>query len=204
MSETGMNTSNPINGKRKAGTVGLALPGVECRIVDDNNNDVGSNSTGNLQIRGPNVFKGYWNMPDKTASEFSKEGFFLTGDLARKDNENYISIVGRSKDLIISGGLNIYPKEIEDVLNQMEGIDESAIIGLPDPDYGETVSAVIVKKRESNITGEEVKSFIKEHLASFKAAKYVFFVDELPRNVMGKVQKNILRKTFTEQLEYSN
>ena len=204
MSETGMNTSNPINGKRKAGTVGLALPGVECRIVDDNNDDVGSNSTGNLQVRGPNVFKGYWNMPDKTASEFSKEGFFLTGDLARKDNENYISIVGRSKDLIISGGLNIYPKEIEDVLNQMKGIDESAIIGLPDPDYGETVAAVVVKKRESNITGEEVKSFIKEHLANFKAAKYVFFIDELPRNVMGKVQKNILRKTFTEQLEYSN
>ena len=204
MSETGMNTSNPINGKRKAGTVGLALPGIECRIVDDNNDDVGKNSTGNLQIRGPNVFKGYWNMPDKTASEFSKEGFFLTGDLARKDNENYISIVGRSKDLIISGGLNIYPKEIEDVLNQMEGIEESAIIGLPDPDYGETVSAVIVKKRESNVTGEEVKSFIKEHLASFKTAKYVFFIDELPRNVMGKVQKNILRKTFTAQLEYSN
>ena len=204
MSETGMNTSNPINGKRKAGTVGLSLPGIECRIVDDNGVETGKKSTGNLQIRGPNVFQGYWNMPEKTASEFSKDGFFWTGDLARKDSDDYISIVGRSKDLIISGGLNIYPKEIEDVLNLMEGVEESAIIGVPDPDFGEAVSAVIVKDKEGSITEGEVKLFIKDHLASFKTAKHVFFIDELPRNAMGKVLKSVLRKTFSAQLERRN
>ena len=204
MSETGMNTSNPINGKRKAGTVGLSLPGIECRIVDDNSVETEKNTTGNLQIRGPNVFQGYWKMPDKTESEFSKDGFFWTGDLARKDSEDYISIVGRSKDLIISGGLNIYPKEIEDVLNLMEGIEESAIIGLPDPDFGEAVSAVIVKDKKGSITEGEVKLFIKDHLASFKTAKHVFFIDELPRNAMGKIQKSVLRKTFSAQLEPRN
>ncbi|MFL2528324.1 MAG: AMP-binding protein [Candidatus Azotimanducaceae bacterium] len=203
MSETGMNISNPIHRKRKAGTVGFPLPGIECRIVDDNDQKVGINSTGNLEIRGPNIFKGYWNMPDRTASEFSAEGFFRTGDLAQEDAEGYISIVGRSKDMIISGGLNIYPKEIEDVLDFMDGIEESAIIGLPDPDYGEAVSAIIVKDSSSRITSEQVKVFIKENLASFKTAKHVFFVDELPRNTMGKVQKNTLRKIFSDKLKYS-
>ena len=204
MSETGMNTSNPINGKRKAGTVGLSLPGIECKIVDDNNNEVGINITGNLLIRGSNVFKGYWNMPDKTLDELSKEGFFWTGDLAKKDSENYISIVGRSKDLIISGGLNIYPKEIEDTLNLMEGLEESAVIGLPDPDYGEAVSAIVVRDEGNRVTEEEVKLFITTRIANFKKPKHVFFIEELPRNAMGKVQKNILRKTFSEKLKRRN
>lgn len=203
MSETGMNTSNPLNGERKAGTVGIPLPGVDCRVLDSEGHEVKPDTTGNLQLKGPNVFKGYWRMPEKTAEEFSDGRYFKTGDLAQTDADGYISIVGRSKDLIISGGLNIYPKEIETLLDNMDGVTESAVIGLPDPDFGEAVSAVIVKDGTTELTAPSVTAYVKEKVAGFKATKYVFFVDELPRNAMGKVQKNVLRDTYTEQIEDS-
>ena len=142
-------------------------------------------------------------MPEKTAEDFSDDHYFQTGDLAQKDDDGYISIVGRSKDLIISGGLNIYPKEIETLLDNMDGVVESAVIGLPDPDFGEAVSAVIVSNGSTDLNASKVAAYIKEKVASFKATKHVFFVDELPRNAMGKVQKNILRDTFTARIEDS-
>ena len=203
MSETGMNTSNPLDGERKAGTVGIPLAGVDCRIVDSQGHSVEPDTTGSLQLKGPNVFKGYWRMPEKTAEDFSDDHYFQTGDLAQKDDDGYISIVGRSKDLIISGGLNIYPKEIENLLDNMDGVVESAVIGLPDPDFGEAVSAVIVSDGSTDLNASKVAAYIKEKVASFKATKHVFFVDEIPRNAMGKVQKNILRDTFTARIEDS-
>lgn len=197
MSETGMNTSNPLNGNRKGGTVGPPLAGIICRIVDDEGIPVAKNDTGHLELKGPNVFTGYWRMPEKTAAEFSPDGFFKTGDLASEDEDGYISIVGRNKDLIISGGLNVYPKEIETLLDNFDGVAESAVIGLPDPDFGEAVSAIIVTDGTKNLQPADITAYVKEKVANFKATKHVFFVDELPRNAMGKVQKNKLREMFT-------
>ncbi|MDG2071017.1 MAG: AMP-binding protein [Pseudomonadales bacterium] len=197
MSETGMNTSNPLNGNRKGGTVGPPLAGIICRIVDDEGIPVAKNDTGHLELKGPNVFSGYWRMPEKTAAEFSPDGFFKTGDLASEDEDGYISIVGRNKDLIISGGLNVYPKEIETLLDNFDGVAESAVIGLPDPDFGEAVSAIIVTDGTKNLQPADITAYVKEKVANFKATKHVFFVDELPRNAMGKVQKNKLREMFT-------
>ena len=197
MSETGMNTSNPLNGNRKGGTVGPPLAGIICRIVDDEGIPVAKNDTGHLELKGPNVFTGYWRMPEKTAAEFSPDGFFKTGDLASEDEDGYISIVGRNKDLIISGGLNVYPKEIETLLDNFDGVAESAVIGLPDPDFGEAVSAIIVTDSTKNLQPADITAYVKEKVANFKATKHVFFVDELPRNAMGKVQKNKLREMFT-------
>jgi malonyl-CoA/methylmalonyl-CoA synthetase len=197
MTETGMNTSNPLHGMRKAGTVGPVLSGVEARIVDTKAEPVAAGATGQLQVRGDNVFKGYWRMPEKTAEEFTADGFFKTGDLATIDQDQYISIVGRSKDLIITGGLNVYPKEIESILDRMQGVTESAVIGLAHPDFGEAVTAIVVRDDTADpISASDIISSLKQTLANFKVPKKILFVESLPRNTMGKVQKNILRNQF--------
>jgi len=197
MTETNMNTSNPLKGDRKPGTVGLPLEDVQVRVVDEENNVLSQGEIGNLQIKGPNVFKGYWEMPEKTKEDFSKDGFFNTGDKGLIDEGGYVSIIGRSKDMIISGGLNVYPKEIESLIDKIEGVLESAVIGLSDEDLGEKVVAVIVSEESKTLDEKKVISEIKDQLAGFKAPKEVKFIDQLPRNAMGKVQKNILRETFS-------
>ncbi len=197
MTETGMNTSNPIDGPRKPGTVGPVLEGVTARIVDDAGNEVSTGQPGNLLIKGDNVFKGYWRMAEKTADEFTDDGFFKTGDVATIDEDGYIAIVGRNKDLIITGGLNVYPKEVEAVIDEMVGIVESAVIGVPDDDFGEAVTAIVVTGENSTVTEESIIRHLKANLANFKAARRVHFVDALPRNAMGKVQKNVLRESFS-------
>ena len=197
MTETNMNTSNPLKGDRKPGTVGLPLEDVQVRVVDEENNVLSQGEIGNLQIKGPNVFKGYWEMPEKTKEDFSKDGFFNTGDKGLIDEVGYVSIIGRSKDMIISGGLNVYPKEIESLIDKIEGVLESAVIGLSDEDLGEKVVAVIVSEESKTLDEKKVISEIKDQLAGFKAPKEVKFIDQLPRNAMGKVQKNILRETFS-------
>lgn len=201
MTETGMNCSNPLLGTRKPGTVGPVLDGVRAKNVDDHGRELSVNVTGNLLIKGDNVFLGYWRMPEKTRQEFTADGFFKTGDLVKMDAEHYITIVGRNRDLIISGGLNVYPKEVEQVIDQMPGVQESAVIGLPDDDFGEAVTAIVVtdssaSSSTSEVTELAVISFLKQNVANFKVAKQVFFIDELPRNSMGKVQKNLLRERF--------
>ncbi len=196
MSETTMLTSNPYVGERKGGTVGLALPGVSVRIVDANTNDCGADEIGDIQVKGPNVFKGYWNMPEKTAEEFTEDGYFRTGDVGKFDQDAYLSIVGRSKDLIISGGYNVYPKEIEGVIDAMPEVAESAVIGLQHADFGEAVCAVIVLKEHAQLDAATLITRLKSQIANFKVPKQVFFVNELPRNTMGKVQKNSLRQQF--------
>ena len=197
MTETNMNTSNPLKGDRKPGTVGLPLDDVQVVVVDEKNNALPQGEIGNLQVKGPNVFKGYWQMPEKTTEDFTEEGFFNTGDKGLIDEDGYVCIIGRSKDMIISGGLNVYPKEIEVLIDKVEGVLESAVVGLSDADLGERVVAIIVPKEGSEIDAIEVISLIKEQLAGFKVPKEVKFIDQLPRNAMGKVQKNILRETFT-------
>ena len=196
MTETNMNTSNPLDGTRKPGTVGPPLPGVEVRISDDAGKPLPAGEIGNLWVRGPNVFKGYWKLPDKSAEDFDKAGFFRTGDNAIIDNEGYVSIVGREKDMVISGGLNVYPKEIELIIDTLDGVGESAVIGVPHPDFGEAVIAVIVPDTGVAPTQSNVIDACKKHLANFKVPKRVFVVEELPRNSMAKVQKNQLRNTY--------
>ena len=197
MTETNMNTSNPLKGKRKPGTVGLPLEDVQVRVVDEEDVLLSQGEIGNLQIKGPNVFKGYWEMPEKTKEDFSKDGFFNTGDKGLIDEDGYISIIGRSKDMIISGGLNVYPKEIESLIDKIEGVLESAVIGLSDEDLGERVVAIIVSEEKGKLDEKKVISEIKDQLAGFKAPKEIKFIDQLPRNAMGKVQKNVLRETFS-------
>jgi len=196
MSETNIITSNPCHGQRKVGTVGFPLNGEQVRTVLDDGALCEVDAIGHIQVKGPNVFKGYWNMPEKTAQEFSADGFFKTGDLGKFDREGYLHIVGRSKDLIISGGYNIYPKEIELILDAMPGVVESAVIGLPHKDFGEAVCAVLVCSVP--LDGEELIATLKTQIANFKVPKQIFFVDELPRNSMGKVQKNLLRDRFCQ------
>jgi malonyl-CoA/methylmalonyl-CoA synthetase len=196
MTEAGMITSNPYNGDRVPSTVGYALPGVSARVADDTGSEVPRGEVGILEIKGPNVFQGYWCMPEKTAEEFRKDGFFITGDMATMDDEGRISIVGRAKDLVISGGFNVYPKEVENAIDEMEGVKESAVIGIQHPDFGEGVTAIIVKEAKSGITEEQVTAFLKDKIARFKQPQKIFFVDELPRNTMGKVQKKALRDTY--------
>jgi malonyl-CoA/methylmalonyl-CoA synthetase len=199
MTETNMNTSNPYDGDRIPGTVGMALPGVEARVVDpETGKPVPQGDIGMIEVKGPNVFKGYWNMPEKTKSEFRGDGFFITGDLGQFDERGYLSIVGRGKDLIISGGLNIYPKEVEEEIDALAGVIESAVIGLPHPDFGEGVVAVIVREKNASIDEENVMAGLDGRLARFKLPKRIFFVDELPRNTMGKVQKYLLRKAYKD------
>lgn len=197
MTETGMNTSNPLNGPRLPGTVGLPLPGVEVRVATEDGRTLPAGEVGVLEVRGPNVFKGYWRKPEVTATEFRDDGFFITGDLACIDDKGYVSIVGRSKDLVISGGFNVYPKEVETVIDGIHGVVESAVIGLSHPDFGEAVVAAVIRRPGDVTPSEEaIIAHVKGELANFKVPKRVFFVDDLPRNAMGKVQKNVLRDTF--------
>ncbi|GAA5541680.1 MULTISPECIES: malonyl-CoA synthase [Brucella] len=202
MTETNMNTSNPYRGDRVAGTVGLPLPGVNIRVVDmESGTALPDGETGMLEVKGPNVFKGYWNMPEKTKAEFRDDGFFITGDLGLIDERGYIHIVGRGKDLVISGGYNIYPKEIESEIDLLDGVFESAVIGLPHKDFGEGTTAVVVKKTGSSLEENQVLAALSERLARYKLPKRILFVDELPRNTMGKVQKNILRERYRQLYE---
>jgi malonyl-CoA/methylmalonyl-CoA synthetase len=196
MTETNMNTSNPLDGVRKPGTVGPPLPGVEVRIVGDDGGVLPAGEIGNLQVRGPNVFRGYWRMPDKTAEDFTADGFFNTGDKGSIDGDGYVSIVGRSKDLVISGGLNVYPKEVELVIDRIAGVRESAVIGVPHADFGEAVVAVVVPQPGATLGEDAVIAAAREKLASFKLPKRVVFADALPRNTMAKVQKNLLRERY--------
>ncbi|MCE8547029.1 malonyl-CoA synthase [Ruegeria pomeroyi] len=197
MTETNMNTSNPYDGERRAGTVGFPLPGVELKITDPESGDsLPTGEVGQIEVRGPNVFKGYWQMPDKTAAELRQNGFFITGDLGRIDTEGYVHIVGRNKDLIISGGYNIYPKEIELVLDDQPGVLESAVIGVPHPDFGETVVGVVVPEPGTTPDTEALMDVVRHSLARFKHPRKIVILDELPRNTMGKVQKNALREKY--------
>jgi malonyl-CoA/methylmalonyl-CoA synthetase len=199
MTETGMNTSNPYEGARIPGTVGLALPGVELHVAHPETGAVlGTGNVGVIEVRGPNVFAGYWRMPDKTQSEFRADGFFITGDLGKIDEGGYVHIVGRGKDLIITGGFNVYPKEIETEIDAHEGVIESAVIGLPHPDFGEGVTAIVVKQATARISEASILDALESRLAKFKLPKRVIFADELPRNAMGKVQKNVLRNQHAD------
>ena len=196
MTETNMNTSNPYDGARRPGTVGFPLPDVELKICDPaTGTELPQGEVGSIEVRGPNLFSGYWQMPEKTAEDMRSDGFFITGDLGIIDAEGYFSIVGRSKDLVISGGYNVYPKEIESVIDKIDGVSESAVIGLPHPDFGEAVAAVIVRGSYA-VTDVSIKDALADKLARFKQPKAVFFQDTLPRNTMGKVQKNVLRDQY--------
>lgn len=196
MTETNMNTSNPYDGRR-AGTVGFPLPGTEVKITDAVTGDtLPQGEIGQIEVRGPNVFKGYWQMPEKTAEELRENGFFITGDLGLIDTDGYVHIVGRNKDLIISGGYNIYPKEVELLLDEEEGVLESAVIGVPHSDFGETVVAVLIAKSDSALDLATIEANISKSLARFKRPQKFVVIDELPRNTMGKVQKNLLRSQF--------
>ena len=197
MTETNMNTSNPYNAERRAGTVGFPLPGVELRVIDEKTEELlPQGEIGMIEIRGPNVFQGYWNMPDKTAAELRENGFFITGDLGMIDQQGYVQIVGRSKDLIISGGYNIYPKEIEQILDDVPGVLESAVIGVPHADFGETVLAAVVPRSGVTLQERDLAAEVAQKLARFKHPKSYQIIAELPRNTMGKVQKNLLRDRY--------
>lgn len=199
MTETNMNTSNPYDGERRAGTVGLPLPGVEVKVTDpETGATLPENTVGQIEVRGPNVFKGYWQMPEKTAAELRGNGFFITGDLGKIDEDGYVHILGRNKDLIISGGYNVYPKEIELVLDAQPGVLESAVIGVPHRDLGETVIGLIVAEPGQSPDLEQIMGAIQGTLARFKQPRRLIVVPELPRNAMAKVQKNILREQFKD------
>jgi malonyl-CoA/methylmalonyl-CoA synthetase len=201
MTETNMSCSNPYTGERRAGTVGPALPGVEVKVCDDAGTQVAHGTIGTLEVRGPNVFKGYWQMPDKTAAELRADGFFITGDLAVMDADGYVTIVGRGKDMIIAGGFNIYPKEIEELLDAQEGVLESAVIGVPHPDLGEGVVAILAREAGAVPDTEAILAAIAPDLARFKQPRRVIVVDALPRNTMGKVQKAALRATYADMFK---
>ena len=199
MTETNMNTSNPYDGDRRAGTVGYPLPGVDLRICEPETTDeVAPGEIGVIEVRGHNVFKGYWRMPEKTAEELREDGFFITGDLGILDADGYVTIVGRGKDLIITGGFNVYPKEIETALDRLDGVEESAVIGVPHPDFGEGVLAVVVPQAGATPDPAALSAALAETLAKFKQPKHIFIAEELPRNTMGKVQKNVLRETHKD------
>jgi malonyl-CoA/methylmalonyl-CoA synthetase len=199
MTETNMNTSNPYDGDRVPGAVGRALPGVSVRVTDpETGKEIARDTIGMIEVKGPNVFKGYWRMPEKTKAEFRDDGFFITGDLGKIDPNGYVHILGRGKDLVISGGFNVYPKEIESEIDAMPGVIESAVIGVPHADFGEGVTAVVVRSKDARVDETSVLKALDGRLAKFKMPKRVFVVDELPRNAMGKVQKNILRDTYAK------
>ncbi|MGR3716441.1 MAG: malonate--CoA ligase [Thermohalobaculum sp.] len=202
MTETNMSTSNPYDGERRAGTVGFALPGVEVKIADpETGAEIPVGETGMIEVRGPNVFKGYWRLPEKTAEEKRANGFFITGDLGVIDGDGYVTIVGRSKDLIISGGFNVYPKEVEEVIDALPGVTESAVVGVAHPDFGEGVIAVVVAEAGAALSEAGIVAELKDKLARFKQPKHVFVVDALPRNAMGKVQKKELRERYAGVFE---
>jgi malonyl-CoA/methylmalonyl-CoA synthetase len=200
MTEAGMITSNPLDGARVGGTVGKPLPGIDVRVVGDAGEPCVDGAIGAVQVRGPNVFAGYWQMPEKTREEFTTDGFLKTGDIGQWVTEGpgrgYLRLVGRAKDLIITGGLNVYPKEIEERIDQMDGVEESAVVGMPDPDFGEAVAAIVVGKPGHTLTEALIISALKGEIANFKVPKRVYFASELPRNAMGKVQKAVLREKF--------
>ena len=196
MSETAMLTSNPYTGERRGGTVGFTLPGVSLRVQGDDSKALGVDEIGGIQVKGPNVFKGYWRMPEKTKEEFTADGFFKTGDVGKIDQRGYITIVGRSKDLIISGGYNVYPAEIEGYINDLPGVLESALVGVPHPDFGEVGVAAVVAKPGAELQTTAIIAALKSKLANFKIPKQCFVMPELPRNTMGKVQKNVLREQY--------
>jgi malonyl-CoA/methylmalonyl-CoA synthetase len=198
MSEAGMICSNPLNGERRGGTVGMPLPGVSVRIADESDQPVASGQVGGIQIKGPNVFSGYWRMPEKTREEFTADGWFRTGDVGVFDQDGYLSIVGRAKDLIISGGYNVYPKEVELAIDALPGVIESAVVGLPHPDFGEAVTAIVASKPGAALVEADIIQTLKASLANYKVPKRVFVVGELPRNAMGKVQKNLLREQLRD------
>ena len=199
MTETNMNTSNPYDGDRVPGAVGFSLPGVSLRVTDpETGKPVPTGGIGMIEVKGPNVFKGYCRMPEKTTAEFRDDGFFITGDLGKIDDRGYVHIVGRGKDLVISGGFNVYPKEIESEIDAMPGVIEAAVIGVPHADFGEGVTAVVVREKGAELDEQTVLKGLDGKLAKFKMPKRVIFVDELPRNAMGKVQKNILRDSFAD------
>jgi malonyl-CoA/methylmalonyl-CoA synthetase len=205
MSETVMLVSNPYKGARVGGSVGVPLPGVEVRVVNESGSLCGVNEIGAIEVRGPNIFKGYWRMPEKTAEEFTKDGWFKTGDVGRwggdtsagKVPDHYLCIVGRNKDLIISGGYNVYPKEIESFIDDMDGVEESAVIGIPHKDFGEAVMAVVVPKPGAKLNNQSMIDALKSKIANFKVPKRIEIVEGLPRNAMGKVQKNVLRQQYS-------
>ena len=200
MTECGMSTSNPLDGERRAGTVGRPLPGVDLRVSGENGVPAGPGEVGEIEFSGPNVFSGYWRMPEKTAEEFTADGYFRSGDLGRIGEDGYVSIVGRGKDLVISGGFNVYPKEVELLIDRLDGVAESAVIGLPHPDFGEQVTAVVVRAPGADMpTEQSVIEALGQDLAGYKVPKRVFFAGELPRNAMGKVRKSVLRERFTRQ-----
>jgi len=197
MTETNMNTSNPYDGERVPGAVGFPLPGVSARVVDpETGKRLAADEIGMIEVKGPNVFKGYWRMPEKTKSEFRDDGFFITGDLGKIDAKGYVHIVGRGKDLVISGGFNVYPKEIESEIDAIDGVVESAVIGLPHADFGEGVTAVVVPQKGATLDEAAILHALDGRLAKFKMPKRVLFEDDLPRNTMGKVQKNVLRDKY--------
>ncbi len=196
MSEAGMISSNPLAGERRGGTVGFPLPGISVRIADERDRPVRNGEIGAIQVKGENVCAGYWRMPEKTREEFTADGYFRTGDVGVFDRDGYLSIVGRAKDLIISGGYNVYPREIELVLDALPGVAESAVIGLPHPDFGEAVTAVVVPQKDALLDSAGVIGAVKDALANYKVPKAVHFVDDLPRNAMGKVQKALLRERY--------
>jgi len=201
MSETIMLTSNPYlatQGERRGGTVGFPLPGVSLRVCDEAGRPLPVGEIGGIQVQGLNVFKGYWRMPEKTKEEFTEDGYFRTGDVGKLDERGYVSIVGRSKDLIISGGYNVYPAEIEGYINELPGVAESALVGVPHPDFGEVGVAVVVRKAGAAVDGEQIIAVLKSKLANFKIPKKCYVVDDLPRNTMGKVQKNLLRDQYKQ------
>ncbi|TIU44265.1 MAG: malonyl-CoA synthase [Mesorhizobium sp.] len=197
MTETGMITSNPYNSERIAGTVGIALPGTEVRVVDqETGTELPRGKIGMIEVKGDNVFKGYWRLPEKTSTEFRPDGFFITGDLGTVDDRGYVRVVGRDKDLIISGGLNVYPKEVETEIDSIDGVIESAVFGVPHPDFGEAVTAVVVTEKDFSMTQTDMLRMLAGRLAKFKLPKQIFVVAELPRNAMGKVQKAELRHMY--------
>jgi malonyl-CoA/methylmalonyl-CoA synthetase len=198
MTETGMNSSNPLHGARVPGSVGPPLPGVEIRVTDDAGGVLPAGAIGNVEVRGPNVFAGYWRMPDKTRESFRDDGFFVTGDVGVIDGRGYLALVGRAKDLIISGGLNVYPAEVESVIDRVAGVAESAVVGVAHGDFGEAVVAVVKRGAGSAIAERDVVDAARRQLAGYKVPKRVFFVDELPRNAMGKVEKARLRDQYRE------
>ncbi len=196
MSETNMLCSNPYlqkDGERRGGTVGFPLPGVGVRVSNDTSERCAIDEIGGIEVSGPNVFSGYWRMPEKTKEEFTSDGWFKTGDVGKIDAHGYVTIVGRSKDLIISGGYNVYPAEIEGYINDMANVAESAVVGVPHPDFGEAVVAVVVSKQATTLDADAIIASLKTQIANFKVPKRVFIVNDLPRNAMGKVQKNVLR-----------
>jgi malonyl-CoA/methylmalonyl-CoA synthetase len=197
MTETNMTTSNPYEGDRRAGTVGFPLPGVELRITDpETGAEVAQGEVGMLEVRGPNVFRGYWNMPEKTAEEMRADSFFITGDLGMIDARGYVTIVGRIKDVVISGGYNIYPKEVEMWLDEQPGVLESAVVGVPHPDLGEVPVAILVPQAGDVPDMQAISAAAERALARFKRPRRLILVDALPRNTMGKVQKNALRAEY--------